>query len=131
MARFEPIVPAGLKQLYTTRSHSPGVRVNNLLFISGMLGRDSELNVIADPEAQLVQMFENMGMVLAEAGCVWTDVFELTGYFINWQRDYPLFLEVRNRYIREPHPAMTMIGIAELARPGLICELKGAAVIPD
>ena len=75
-------------------------------------------------------MFDNMGLVLADAGCRWTDVVELTGYFTDLRRDFDLFMSVRNRYIGEPHPAMTMIGIAELAQPGLICELKGVAVIP-
>ena len=129
MTAFESIVPDGLKLLHSKRSHSPGVRVDNVLYISGMLGRDSDLTVITEPEAQITQMFENMGLVLAEAGCAWTDVFELTGYFTDLRRDLALFLTVRNRYIGEPHPAMTMIGIAKLSMPGVICELKGTAVI--
>ena len=40
-------------------------------------------------------------------------------------------MRVRARYISEPYPAMTMIGAAELAQPGLICELKAVAVVPD
>ena len=130
MAAFDSIVPRGLEQLYSTRGHSPGVRVGNLLFVSGMLGREHDLAVVEEPEAQLVRMFDNMGLVLAEAGCGWSDVVELTGYFTDLRRDFDSFMTVRNRYIAEPHPAMTMIGIAELAQPGLICELKGVAVIP-
>lgn len=130
MSSFEPIVPTQLDLLRSKRGYSPGVRVGNLLLIAGMLGRDEALNVIADPEAQLTRMFENMGLVLEEAGCSWSDVVELTGYFPTLQRDYDLFMTVRDRYIREPYPVMTMIGVAELALPGLVCELKGMAVIP-
>lgn len=131
MPAFEPIVPTGLELLYAKRGHSPGVRVGDLLVISGMLGRDSDLTVVTEPEEQLTRMFENMGLVLAHAGCGWADVVELTGYFTHLRRDFDLFMTIRRRYIREPHPAMTMIGVAELAQPGLICELKGLAVIPS
>ena len=128
---FESIVPAGLEVLHAERGHSPGVRVGPLLLISGMLGRDAELAVVAEPEAQMMQLFENLGLVLAEAGCGWRDLAELTAYFTHLPRDFELFMEVRNRFIGEPYPAMTMIGIAELAQPGLICEVKGVAILPD
>jgi enamine deaminase RidA (YjgF/YER057c/UK114 family) len=55
MPTFRSIVPSSLELLYSKRGHSPGVCVNGFLFVSGMLGRDSDLNVIPDPEAQLRQ----------------------------------------------------------------------------
>ena len=131
MPKLESIVPTSLELLYAKRGYSPGVRAGSILLISGMLGRDADLTIITDPEAQLVQLFENMGLVLTEAGCGWTDIAELTAYFTHLQRDYQLFMTVRDRYIREPYPAMTMIGVAELAQPGLICETKAIAVRPD
>lgn len=130
MSAFEPIVPDALDILRSKRGYSPGVRAGTLLLISGMLGREADLTIVSEPEAQLVQMFENMGLVLREAGCDWSDLAEITGYFTDLQRDYDLFMRVRDRYVSEPYPAMTMIGVAELAQPGLICELKGIAVIP-
>lgn len=130
MPAFQPIVPAALDLLRSKRGYSPGVRVGDLLLISGMLGREADLAIVADPEAQLVRLFENMGLVLEEAGCGFADLVELTGYFPHLQRDYALFMTVRDRYVSEPFPAQTMIGVAELAQPGLICELKGMAVVP-
>ncbi len=130
MTSFESIVPSALDLLHAKRGHSPAVRVGSLLLISGMLGRDAELAIVSEPEAQMTKIFENMGLVLAEAGCGWSDVAELTAYFTHLQRDFQLFMTVRNRFIREPYPAMTMIGVSELAQPGLICEVKGIAVIP-
>lgn len=130
MSVFESIVPASLDVLHAKRGHSPGVRVGSLLLISGMLGRDANLAIISDPKAQMTQIFENMGLVLADAGCDWTNVAELTAYFTHLQRDFDLFMKVRSRYVRKPYPAMTMIGVAELAQPGLICEVKGIAVLP-
>ena len=130
MSAFESIVPAELARLHSQRGHSPGVRLGSLLLISGMLGRDQNLVVVAEPEAQLTRLFENLGLVLAEAGCGWSDVAELTAYFTDLRRDFDLFMAVRNRHLREPYPAMTMVGVAELAQPGLICEVKGIAVLP-
>ncbi len=130
MSAFESIVPAELALLHSQRGHSPGVRLGSLLLISGMLGRDANLAVVAEPEAQLTRLFENLGLVLAEAGCGWSDVAELTAYFTHLRRDFDLFMALRNRYIGEPYPAMTMVGVAELAQPGLICEVKGLAVVP-
>jgi hypothetical protein len=48
----------------------------------------------------------------------------------HFRSDSHLFMRIRYRYVRLPWPAMTMIGAAELAQPGLICEGKSKAVIP-
>jgi len=69
--------------------------------------------------------------VLTEAGCDWNGIVEMTAFLTELQRDYTLFMQVRDRFISEPYPAMTMIGATELAQPGLICELKAVAVIRD
>ena len=130
MSAIQSVVPAALSLLHSERGHSPGVRAGTFLLISGMLGRESDLTIVLDPEAQVTKIFENMQLVLAEVGCGWTDVAELTAYFTDLRRDFDLFMRVRNRYLRPPWPAMTMIGVAELAQPGLICEVKGVAVIP-
>ena len=130
MTAFESIVPEELNVLHAERGHSPAVRVGQLLLISGMLGRDEALNIVIEPEAQITRLFQNMELVLSEAGCAWCDVAELTAYLTHIQRDFELFMKVRNTHICQPFPAMTMIGITELAQPGLICEVKGIAVIP-
>ena len=127
---MQPVVPDSLEPLYSDRGYSPGVRTGNLLFIAGMLGRDTRLNVIEDREAQLVQMFDNMALVFREAGYTFNHVADLTGYFTNLERDYALFADIRRRYLVEPWPAITLIGVAALSHPALICELKGVAVVP-
>jgi len=131
MTQFDPIVPDDLDVLRSQRGYSPGVRTGNLVFVSGMLGRRADLSIVEEPEAQLIKMFDNLGLVLVEAGCDWDGVVEMTAFLTELQRDYALFMQVRDRYIREPYPAMTMIGVAELAQPGLICELKAVAVVSD
>ena len=83
MATRELIIPKGLENLYTEKGYAPGVRVGDTLYVSGMLGRDGELRVIEDPEAQFVRVFENTALVLGEVGASFADVIEFTGYFTN------------------------------------------------
>ena len=131
MPTRELIVPDGLKNLYTEKGYAPGVRVGNMLYVSGMLGRDENLNVIKDPEAQLVRVFENTGLVLAMAGATFNDVIEFVGYFTHLQRDYPLFQTVKAHYLTKELPAQTAIGISELSMPDLLLELKCTALIAE
>ena len=124
-------MPGELKNLYTEKGYAPGVRVGNMLYVSGMLGRDENLNVIKDPEAQLVRVFENTALVLATAGASFEDVIEFVGYFTHLQRDYPLFQKVKDHYLTKELPAQTAIGISELSMPDLLLELKCTALIVE
>jgi len=127
MAGGERIVPATMQNIYDGKRYAPAIRVGDLLFVSGQLGRDPELRVIADPEAQFVQLFENVRTVLAAAGATFDDIVELVGYFVAMQRDFALFQAVRDRYITHDFPAQTAIGVSELSTPGLLVELKVVA----
>ena len=89
----ESIIPSGLENLYTEKGYAPGVRVGNMLYVSGMLGRDGALRVIEDPEAQFVQVFENTAMVLAAANATFADVIEFVGYFTWLRRDFAFTLK--------------------------------------
>ncbi len=130
MAERELIVPAQMENIYREKGYAPGVRVGDMLYVSGMLGRDAELRVIEDPEAQFARVFENTAMVLAAAGASFADVIEFTGYFTHLQRDFPLFQTVKDRYVERDFPAQTAIGVSELSMPGLLVELKCSALIP-
>ena len=130
MAARELIIPQGMENIYAEKRYAPGVRVGDLLYVSGMLGRDADLGVIADAEAQFTAVFENTKMVLTAAGASFADVIEFTGYFTHLQRDFPLFQTVKDRFVAGDLPAQTVIGIAELSTPGLLVELKCTAVVP-
>ncbi len=131
MAKRELIVPRGMENIYDQKLYAPGVRVGNLLFVSGMLGRDGGLNVIHEIEAQFVQLFENMKMVLEAGGSSFDSIIELVGYFVEMQRDFALYQEVRDRYIHADFPAQTAIGVTELSTPGLLLELKCVALVEN
>ena len=130
MSKRELIIPEGLENLYTKKGYAPGIRVDNMLYVSGMLGRDEALFVIKEPKAQFMRVFENTARVLNTAGAAFDDVIEFVGYFTHLQRDYPLFQMVKDRYVTGVLPAQTAIGVSELSMPGLLVELKCTALIP-
>lgn len=123
------IVPAGMEFIRDELGYAPGVLVNDTLYIAGQIGRDEQRALVADKEAQFVQVFENLQRVLHAAGADFGDLVELTSYHTD-MRDLPLFMQVRNRYLQGCYPAWTAIGAASLCgAPGYFLEVKGVAVL--
>lgn len=48
----EIIVPVAMKSIVERAGYAPAVRVGNLVFCAGQVGRDANLNVTNDPERQ-------------------------------------------------------------------------------
>jgi enamine deaminase RidA (YjgF/YER057c/UK114 family) len=125
------IVPREMQNLQQRFRYSPGVRVGNLLFLAGQVGRDDDLNVVEGKEAQFTQAFDNLNKVLVAAGATMDDVVDMVSYHTD-MRDLPLFIKVRDRYVSnaERYPAWTALGVSALAMPGLIVEIKCTALVP-
>lgn len=126
------IVPHEMQNLHDRFRYAPGVRVGDLLFLAGQVGRDDALNVVEDREAQFIQAFENVKKVLAAAGATLDDVVDMVTYHTD-MRDLPLFIDVRNRYVTDPtrYPAWTALGVSALAMPGLVAEIKCMAIVRE
>jgi enamine deaminase RidA (YjgF/YER057c/UK114 family) len=130
MRNRSSIVPREMQNLHERFRYSPGVRAGNLLFIAGQVGRDEDLRVVEGKEAQFTQAFENVKKVLAAAGATMDDVVDMVTYHTD-MRDLPLFIQVRDRYVTnsERYPAWTALGVAALAMPGLIAEIRCTALL--
>jgi enamine deaminase RidA (YjgF/YER057c/UK114 family) len=122
------IVPAAMRGILDTAGYAPGVRVGPILFCAGQVGRTPDLAVIADPEAQFAACWENLRVVLAEAGYGFDDVVDMTTYHVAMHRHFPVFRRVKDRLFPRGTCAWTAIGVSELARPGLLVEIKCVAV---
>jgi enamine deaminase RidA (YjgF/YER057c/UK114 family) len=72
-----------------------------------------------------------MKAVLAEAGLDFADVVEMTTYHVDLQKHIGAFMAVKDRYVSEPFPAWTAIGITELAFPGGLAEVRVVAKLRD
>lgn len=123
------IVPPGLTHLYERLHYAPGIVIGDILYASGQVGRDADLNVIADPEAQFEQAFRNVGMVLEAAGATFADVFQLETWFLHYPQDLAIFRKVKDRYFVGDYPTWNSYGVAALSMPGLLVEIKITAQV--
>ena len=131
MPRRELVVPEEMAHLHTRFRYAPGVKAGPFLFIAGQVGRDANLSVVENKEAQFVQAFENVKTVLNEAGLTFDDVVEMVTYYTDL-RDLTLFMTVKDRYFTnlDRLPTWTAIGTTALATPGLFAEIKCTALLP-
>lgn len=87
----------------------------------------SGLQAVREPEAQFATAFEALEDVLVAAGATLADIVELTSYHVEIGRHMDTFMRVRDRYLGEPYPAWTAIGVSELVMPGGLMELRAVA----
>ena len=97
MAKRINIVPDEMRNICERFNYHPAVRVGDMVYIAGQLGRDADLNVIEDKEAQFAQAFENLGIVLRAAGCGFEDVVDMTTYHTD-MGDLQLFMKVKDSW---------------------------------
>ena len=130
MPAREDITPEDMQNIRQRFGYSPGVKVGQMLYIAGQVGRDADLNVVEGKEAQFVQAFENVKKVLTAAGATFDNVVEMVTYHTD-MRDLQLFIEVKSRYFTNPDQLPTWTGIAThaLAMPGLWVEIKCTAFL--
>ncbi|MBN8535185.1 MAG: RidA family protein [Rhizobiales bacterium] len=126
------IIPAGMENIVERYHYAPGVLVGDTLFVSGQVGRDESLRVIEDKEAQFEQVFRNIGKVLDAAGFSFADIVELESWFTSFPGDLPLFMSVKDRWIKGPvFPTWTGFQVSNFSMPGIICEVKVTAIRGD
>jgi enamine deaminase RidA (YjgF/YER057c/UK114 family) len=123
------IIPQGMENIVERYRYAPGVLVGDTLHVSGQVGRDEALQVIADKEPQFDQCFRNVKKVLDAAGFTFADVVELETWFLHFPADLPLFMTVKDRWITGPvFPTWTGFGVASFSMPGIVAEVKVTAV---
>jgi enamine deaminase RidA (YjgF/YER057c/UK114 family) len=128
MTERRMIIPAGMENIVERFRYAPGVLVGDTLRVSGQVGRDETLQVVADTEAQFDQCFRNVKKVLDAAGFAFADVVELETWFLNFPADLALFMQVKDRWITGPvFPTWTGFGVASFSMPGIVCEVKVTA----
>lgn len=132
MNERKAIVPAGMEAVYEKIRYAPAVKAGNTIYVSGQIGRDLAMQLVEGREAQIVQAFENLKLVLEAAGATLGDVVDLTTFHTD-MRDLPLFMQVRDRYFTtDPLPAWTAVGAHMLGgSAGYIVEIKAVAVTAD
>ncbi|MCW5749181.1 MAG: RidA family protein [Alphaproteobacteria bacterium] len=124
MHQSDVVIPKGMETAWDRFHYAPAVKAGDLLLCSGVIGVGPDRKPSPDPEAQFTLAFERVGSVLAAAGVTFADVVEMTTYHVGLQAQMESFLKVKDRFLAAPYPAWTAIGIAELAIPGALVEIR-------
>jgi enamine deaminase RidA (YjgF/YER057c/UK114 family) len=128
MAERVTVVPKGYEAQYDAWGLAPAVRVGDVLYCSGQLGLDADGSLPASAEAQIENAFRHLGNLLAAAGFGFEDVVELSSFHVGLRAEMDAFVRARSRFLVEPWPAQTAVGVAELGVPGALIELRATAV---
>lgn len=121
------VIPSGMEGFYKHFHFAPAVKDGDRLFCSGMIGLDADGKAVKEAELQYTRAFESLGAVLENAGASFADIVEVTTFDVGLQSQLRLFMQVKDRFLKEPYPAWTAIGVAELAVPGALVEIKVVA----
>ena len=107
------------------------VRFGELLFIAGVPPTDASGNLVGgdDAAAQARQVFRNMKLVLDAAGASFADILKVTVYLLD-VNDRTKINPVRQEFFGSARPASTLIGIRELAIPGMKVEIEAVVGLP-
>lgn len=97
-----------------------------LLFISGQLGIRPDGTPAQGFEAQAEQAWRNLGTALQAAGMGYGDLVRITTYVTD-AANVPSVRTVRDRFIKDPPPASTLVVVKALASPHWLFELEGVA----
>jgi 2-aminomuconate deaminase len=119
-------------------------RAGNLLFLSGIGPRvrgskeipgvtlDGAGKIVSyDIEKQCHAVFENVRLVLEDAGAGWNDIVDVTVFLTN-MKDFPIYNRIYADYFSgegKPNPTRTTIEITALPTP-IAIELKVIAALP-
>ena len=109
--------------------YTDAVRAGDLVFVSGVVPVDGDGKLVGgdDVVAQARQVFENMGAVLAAAGCTFADVVKVTVYLVDVD-DRARINPVRQQVFGAARPASTLVEISRLAVPGARIEVEAVAL---
>ena len=119
--------PRAQARAYSQAVVSEGGRV---VWLAGQVAAEdaSGKSLAGDFDGQVREVFSRLGNTLAEAGGVLGDMVTMT-VFITDARLGDRFTELRREIFSGNFPASALITVAGLARPELLVEVQGIAVI--
>ncbi len=120
-------------------------RVGNLLFLSGIGPRvrgskeipgvtiDRTGAVVSyNIETQCRAVFENVKLVLQDAGASWDDIIDVTVFLTDMKKDFATYNRIYPDYFAgpgKPNPTRTTVEVGALPTP-IAIELKVIAAVP-
>ncbi|MCT9070401.1 RidA family protein [Cupriavidus gilardii] len=108
---------------------SQGIRVGNLVFISGQAAIGDDGNIVGrgDFDKQAEQAFRNLQRALEAAGSSLDRVAKVT-IFLKSMDNFGKIVELRRKWFSAPYPADTIVEISSLYSPDALIEIEAIAV---
>ncbi len=116
-------------------------KVGNLLFLSGVGPRergtteipgvelDAEGRIVSyDIETQCRSVFQNVRLILEDAGSSWEQIVDVTVFLTNMKADFATYNRIYAEYFKDALPCRTTVEINCLPTP-IAIELKVIATI--
>ena len=125
------VAPPGVRA--PDRPYSPGLKVGDLLFISGQVPASEDGTVVAtgDMAGQARFVFETIGRILEAAGGDFRDLVEIS-YFLTDITRFGEVDKVRRDYLATPpYPASTAVEVSRLGNIDYLLEISAIAVLGD
>ena len=112
-------------------TYSQAVRVATTVYLSGQIALDpATMQLVGDEiDAQIHQVFKNLGAVAAAAGGGFEHFAKLTVYLTSLTH-FARVNTIMAEYFATPYPARAAVGVAELPR-GAQVEIDAIMVLPD
>lgn len=110
--------------------YSQAITAGGFLFTAGQIALNPQTMTVVEGGvvAQAEQVLANLGAVLSQAGCQWSDVVKTT-VFLQDMADFPKVNEVYARVLGDARPARSTVQVAGLPR-GVLVEIEAVAKLP-
>lgn len=102
--------------------YADAVLSGDTAYFSGLIAMLKEGE--STPEAAYERMFSLFDERLRKVGCTWDDVVDITSYHTDLSVQMPFFLAVKRKYVRQPFPAWTAVGVTRLIADTGVTEMK-------
>ena len=133
---LEILEPKGVAKPQGLYNHAISVNAGRLLFIAGQVSIDENNLLVGlnDINAQMDQVFKNLGRILESADASFNDVAKFTTYLTRSQ-DLSAFYTKRAEIFTEiyrdgRYPTNTLVVIDQLAREEWLIEVEAIAALP-
>ena len=117
----------GGNKVFDLFKYSPAVKAGGLIFIAGQVGIRPDGTVPDSAAEQIRLTFTRLGAILKHEGLGFEDLVELVSYHVRIDEQLTTFREIKDEFITRDFPTWTILGIASLARPNMLIEIKAVA----
>lgn len=107
----------------------PAVRVDNLIFFSGVIGIKEDGSVPTDPEEQYRLVFASLAEALKGQGLTKENLVDLLTFHAQYPNHMDSFMAIKAEFLGDTKTAWTAIGAAALGTPETLVEVKATARI--